>query len=615
MFRMLVKITVVLLSQNFNVAKSFENLASILLSNRLIDTNVFPREYDYIVVGAGSAGCVVANRLSEMNSTVLLLEAGDFETLITEVPLLAAITLKTSYNWAYKTDPSPHSCLGLKDGVCYWHKGRGVGGSSLINFLLYSRGHYQDFDLWSKLGNKGWSYNEVLPYFKRSEHFEIEKLKNSRFHGYTGPLNVSYATYKSRILNAFFKWGVEMGYNVIDVNAGQLSGFGKPQATLRNGKRCSTSKAFLQPIINRKNFHLSVRSRVTKIIFKNSLENNKLVALGVEFVKNNKRFMIKVSQEVILSAGSVASPQLLLLSGIGPAENLRECGVPILNELQVGYNLQDHVVLPGLVFTTNETTVNGRSLLNPRNIWQYLETGTGVYTIPGGVDGLAFVSTPGSRFNKNYPNLEIVLGAGSLSSDSLRFTSSTWGLPEEFYQQVFKGLEIKNAFDMQPVLLRPQSRGRVSLKTRNPFAWPKMEGNILQHPDDIATLVEGVEMILQLAETSAMLRVDTKFNQRPFWRCNHLKFASWKYWHCCLRLYASTLQHQVGTCKMGPPNDSEAVVDSQLMVYGVKNLRVVDASIMPTIPAGHPNAIVIMIAEKASDMIKERWRMNNNKHY
>uniref|UniRef100_A0A1A9Z505 Glucose-methanol-choline oxidoreductase N-terminal domain-containing protein n=1 Tax=Glossina pallidipes TaxID=7398 RepID=A0A1A9Z505_GLOPL len=560
MFRMLLKIIVMLLAQNFIVAKSLEDLASILSSNRLIDTNVYQGKYDYIVVGAGSAGCVVANRLSEMNSsTVLLLEAGDFETLITEVPLLAPITLKTSYNWAYKTEPSPHSCLGLRDGVCYWHKGRGVGGSSLINFLLYSRGHYQDFDLWSKLGNKGWSYNEVLPYFRKSEHFEIEKWKNSRYHGYTGPLNVSYATYKSRILNAFFKSGLEMGYNVIDVNAGQLSGFGKPQATLRNGKRCSTSKAFVQPIINRKNFHLSVRSRVTKIILRNSLKHNKLIALGVEFVKNNKRFMIKVNQEVILSAGSVASPQLLLLSGIGPAENLRECGVPILKELQVGYNLQDHVVLPGLVFTTNETTVNGRSLLNPRNIWQYLETGTGVYTIPGGVDGLAF-----------------------------------------------------NAFDMQPVLLRPKSRGRVSLRSRNPFAWPKMEGNLLQHPDDITTLVEGVEMILQLAQTSAMLKIDTKFNRRPFWRCGHLEFASWKYWHCCLRLYASTLQHQVGTCKMGPSNDSEAVVDSQLMVYGVRNLRVVDASIMPTIPAGHPNAIVIMIAEKASDMIKERLRMNNN---
>uniref|UniRef100_A0A1A9W473 Glucose-methanol-choline oxidoreductase N-terminal domain-containing protein n=1 Tax=Glossina brevipalpis TaxID=37001 RepID=A0A1A9W473_9MUSC len=556
MFQIRLKMIVTLLAQNLIVAENLMNLASVLFNNHFVDSSTYQREYDFIVVGAGSAGCVVANRLSEIKSNnVLLLEAGNFETLITEVPLLAPIALKTTYNWAYKSEPSPYSCLGLKDGVCNWHKGCGVGGSSLINFMLYTRGHYQDFDLWSKLGNKGWSYNEVLPYFKKSERFEIEELKNSHYHGYTGPLNVNYAAYKSRMLNVFFKSGLEMGYNIIDPNAKQLMGFCQAQATLRNGTRCSTGKAFLQPIKNRSNFQLSVRSRVTKIILRNNLKNNDLIASAVEFVKDNRRIRIKARKEIILSAGSVASPQLLLLSGIGPRENLREFGISVLKELQVGYNLQDHVFLPGLVFTTNETTVNQRLLLNPQHIWQYLRNGTGPYSSPSGADGLAF-----------------------------------------------------NAFDMVPVLLRPNSRGRISLKSRNPFAWPKMEGNLLQHPNDIQILVEGIEMILQLAKTSAMLRVDTKFNQRPFWRCEHLNFASQEYWHCCLRLYANSLQHQVGTCKMGPFNDSGAVVDSQLKVYGVENLRVVDASIMPTIPAGHPNAVVIMIAEKASDMIKERWR-------
>lgn len=437
-------LAIIQLTRAQNFVDLARDLETSFLNTRLPDTQNFLPEYDFIVIGAGSGGCVVANRLSEIHdASVLLLEAGDQETFLSDVPLTAAVTQMTRYNWGYKADPTPNACQGLKDGVCNWPKGRGVGGTSLINFMLYTRGHRKDYDHWSRLGNSGWSYDEILPYFKKSEHMEIEDLRKSKYHGTRGPLNVRYTDYKSKLLKAFLKSSQELGYNITDPNGEQMLGFSRSQATLQNGRRCSTSKAFIKPIIHRKNLHLSMKSWVTKILIEPSNSSGKLKAKAVEFIKNRQKFVIKARKEIILSAGSIASPQLLMLSGIGPRENLAQYNITIKKDLKVGYNLQDHVTLNGLVFSINDSTVNDRKLMNPTDIFQYIVQGRGPYTIPGGAEAFAFMRTPSSVYDKDYSDMEIVLGAGSLSGDHMGSMRDLLGISDEFYQNVYQGLHDK----------------------------------------------------------------------------------------------------------------------------------------------------------------------------
>ncbi|XP_037032455.1 glucose dehydrogenase [FAD, quinone]-like [Bradysia coprophila] len=590
-----------------------------LLVNRLVDSSVgnlqipsdypkikkFRLEYDFIVIGAGSGGSVMANRLSERKDwNVLLLEAGSPESFLTDVPLTSALTHITAYNWGYKTDPVRGACLHLQDGVCNWPKGRALGGTSVINYLLYQRGHKRDYDEWAQLGNEGWDYRSVLPYFIKSERIGIDDLKESKFRGTGGYVDVQHSPFKTDLFTAFIETGIDMGYKENDPNGDELLGFSQVQATMRRGKRCSAAKAYLTPVKNRPNLFISTKSRVTKIL----IDQTRNQAYGVEFTYNKIKYQINATKEIVLSAGTIASPQLLMLSGIGPKEHLEEFNIPVIQDLKVGYNLQDHVGLSGLVFTINRPiSIVETNVQNPIDLFNYLINGLGPFTSPGGAEGLAFLKFENSTSDKDYPDVEIVMGAGALSGDISGTMRSMLGITNEFFETVYKGIIGKHAFGLVPVLMQPKSRGRIKLKSTNPFRWPSMQPNYLDDITDVERLIKGVRIALKIAQSQRFKRFGTKFHDRPFPHCKHLPMHSDAYWECCIRGYTSSLQHQVGTCKMGPERDRTAVVNAELQVHGVKNLRVVDASIMPVLPAAHTNSVVFMIGEKGADIVKRYW--------
>ncbi|XP_019756386.2 glucose dehydrogenase [FAD, quinone] [Dendroctonus ponderosae] len=563
-------------------------------------------EYDFVVIGAGSGGSVVANRLTENPSwSVLLLEAGKDEIFLTDVPLSAPILSITGYNWGYKSQKLTTACLGLVDQRCHLPRGKGLGGTSIINFMLYTRGNRRDFDMWEAMGNKGWGYKDVLYYFLKSENCTLCRDIDESYHAKSGDLHVENAGFESPLVKLFIEAGQQLGYRNNDPNGEYGLGFSRVQATMKGGRRCSAAKAFLRPVAHRTNLHISKESRATKIL----IDPRSKRAFGVEFRRNKKNFRVKVRKEVILSAGTINSAQLLMLSGVGPKEHLESKGIAVLSDLPVGFNLQDHMAMSAVPFLVNESiTVSDLTVQNPVDIYNFLARGKGPYTIPGGAEALAFVKTKLAKDrNDDYPDIELVLGAGGLNGDVFGGFRALLGIPQSTFTKVYQPLISRPSFSIVPVLLRPKSRGRVYLKDNNSFHWPLIDPNYFSEEDDLETMVEGVKMAVSIAQSAPFKRYDTSLSELPFPKCEHLALNSDEYWRCSLRQLCATLGHHVGTCKMGPKSDPTAVVDDQLRVHGIQNLRVVDGSIMPNVIAGHTNAVIFMIGEKASDMIKESW--------
>lgn len=465
-----------------------------------------------------------------------------------------------------------------------------------MNFLLYTRGNRRDYDRWEELGNYGWSYRDVLPYFKRTENVKIPSLKNSPYRGTSGNLDVEHAAYVSKLHSSFADAGRELGYEYNDPNGDNQLGFSLAQATMRNGRRCSAAKAYLRPVSNRDNLHISMRSWVTKVI----IDPFTKTAIGIEFYKNKKRYTIKARKEIILSAGTIGSAQLLLLSGVGPREDLEGLNIPVHANLKVGYNLHDHVSLSGLTFLVDQpVTVIEQELRRPRYLIDYTLFNRGPLTLPAGAEGIAFVKTNISFLPADQPDIELVMGIGAFTGDDSGFLRNVFGIPKAFVDKVFGSVRGRHAFTIAPVLMKPKSRGRILLKTRNPFHWPHLRPNFYSNKDDMLILREGIKIALQVGESQAFQRFGSKFHDVPFVGCENYRFRSDEYWNCCIRRIGSSLQHQVGTCKMGV--DSDAVVDPELRgneiftiesfnsklffptVYGIKNLRVVDGSIMPEV--------------------------------
>lgn len=587
-------------------AIAYYHYASVDPERRPVDQKNLYSQYDFIVIGAGSAGAVIANRLTEEGKwRVLLLEAGGDETEISDVPALAAYLQLGRMDWKYKTEPQPgRACLGHTNQRCNWPRGKVLGGSSVLNYMLYVRGNRKDYDHWEQDGNPGWGYDDVLHYFKKSEDNRNPYLAATPYHQAGGYLTVQEAPWRTPLATAFVEAGVEMGFENRDANGEFQTGFMIPQGTIRRGSRCSTAKAFLRPIRHRKNLHIAMHAYVSKIL----IDPDTKIAYGVRFKRDGKMWTIKANKEVILSAGSLNSAQLLMLSGIGPKWHLDQLGIPTIADLPVGENLQDHYGTGALAFTVEKpvTLVQSR-YENIPSVLKYAMFGSGPLTVLGGVEGLAWIPTKYENRSKDWPDIEYHFVSGSLGSDGGRQVRKVHGVGDEMWQ-MFRPLAFRDSWSIIPMLMRPKSRGNLRLRSANPYDKPIFNAGYFTDPRDIQVLVEAVKFALALAETNSFKKFGTRFwDQVPMPGCEHTELWTDEYWACICRHYTTTIYHYSGTAKMGPPEDPESVVNHELKVYGIRGLRVIDASILPKIPSGNTNAPTIMVGEKGADMIKEYW--------
>ncbi|CAG9861253.1 unnamed protein product [Phyllotreta striolata] len=563
------------------------------------------KEYDFVIVGAGTAGCVLANRLSENPDwTVLLIEAGRNENFMMDFPILASYLQFTDANWKYKTVPSNRYCLGLDNNQCNWPRGKVIGGSSVLNYMIYTRGNRRDYDHWAKLGNTGWSWDEVLPYFKKVETFTIKEHMDPRWHSQNGLLTVSYSPGKTPIADAIINASMQIGIPNVDYNAATQIGVSRLQTSMKDGVRDSSSRAYLHPASKRTNLHVIKEAMASKILIDPSTKR----AYGVEYYRGGKKQIIRAKKEVISSAGAINSPQLLMLSGIGPKKHLTSLGIKVISNLKVGYNLMDHVSTGGITFMIDKPySILVERMFSKKNLDSYLNHHQGPLTIAGGCEVLVFHDFTNPDDPDGYPEIELLYEAGSIVSD--RTFQKNFGITDEIYDVVYRPIEHRDTFMVLPMLMRPKSKGKVMLKNANYKSKPLIYPNYYAYKEDMDVMLKGIRLALNISEQPALRAIGTKLHDIPIPQCSGHSFGSDAYYECMARHFTFTIYHQSGTCKMGPGGDQKAVVDPRLRVYGVNNLRVVDASIMPEIPAAHTNAPVYMIAEKGADMIKEDWGM------
>jgi choline dehydrogenase-like flavoprotein len=530
-------------------------------------------EFDYIVVGGGSAGCVLAARLSENPDTsVALIEAGPPDTnVLVHCPAGIAVLAQTGWlNWFFET--VPQSGLGGRRG--YQPRGKVLGGSSSINAMIYVRGQAQDYDHWAALGNPGWSYDEVLPYFKKAEHNE---RGGNEWHGTGGPLNVKDLGEPHRISRDFVQAAMQAGHqHNPDFNASQQEGVGLYQVTHLGGERYSAAKAYLAPAHHRPNLHIVTNATATKVLMQGRR------AVGLAYLQGGEERTLLAKREVLLSAGALQSPQLLMLSGIGPGPVLQQLGINVAHHLPgVGQHLHDHLDVVQVVHAPALTDLFGISTRGAwhvlRGMWNWRKHRQGVLTTNFAEAGGFIKSDPA----REMPDLQLHFVIGKLVDHGRKTV-------------------LGHGYSCHVCLLQPHSRGSVSLASTDPHQAPMIDPNFLGDARDLVTLVRGFQQMRHILAQPALARHGGR--ELPASSAAQTKEEIAQF----IRERADTIYHPVGSCRMGP--GALDVVDARLRVHGVQGLRVVDASVMPRIVSGNTNAPTIMLAEKAADMIKMDWK-------
>ena len=523
--------------------------------------------FDYIVVGAGSAGSVVAARLSEDPAvSVAVLEAGPMDRHFgIHLPPGFVGLFKTKYDWAYETELE-EACGGRK---MFWPRGKVVGGSGSLNAQLYVRGHRRDYDDWrDRYGCEGWGYDDVLPYFKRSEN-QTRASADPEFHGTDGPWNVEDRFEDLTVLTpCFVDAGVELGWTRSDdFNGSRQEGVGTLQINQKGGKRLSPARAFLHPALKRANLKLFTHTQVTRL----RVDGGRV--RGLDALRKRKPLTLHAEREVILCGGAVNSPQLLLLSGIGPADELAAQGISVVHELpRVGKDLQDHLVVSTIFRSREDVGLDHAE--NLRNLIRWILTKRGPLTTTV-CEGSAFVRT---RDGLPQPDLQMHFLPAAL-------------IDHGFDEATDQG------FNFGPTLIKPLSRGQITLRSADPLVHAKIEPNYLAERQDLDLLIEGVKVARRLANTQAFAEhLDREVRPGPDTQTDADIEAF-------VRETAETIYHPTSTCAMGT-DPATSVVDPQLRVHGVEGLRVIDASVMPEVPGGNTNAPTVMVAEKGSDLLR-----------
>ncbi|XP_077965768.1 L-sorbose 1-dehydrogenase-like isoform X2 [Styela clava] len=599
----MLKSAVLFLTLSFVLFKLYSRYISITI-------DLPDEEYDFIIVGGGLTGSVIARRLTDNTSfKVLILEAGpeDGYDPFVNIPLLGPLNVGIWNDWKFKSESQSASLHMKTDNVEHLARGKLLGGTSSINFQYYMRGSPSDYDSWESEGNVGWGFGSVLKYFIKSETSNHFYPIDERYHGHEGPLHVTHSE-KIGMSDVFLNAAKETGLDyVVDHNAKDIIGAAVIQTSAKRGLRQSASTSYLRSIahLRRDRLHIVADAHVTKILIKEREDGIKS-ASGVEFIKNGKTISVNAKREVVLSAGVFGTPQILMLSGIGPAKHLLEHGISVVKDLPgVGSNYQDHMFAPVYFHAKNLSfgdTAGIKEILY--NFPGWLWKGSGPLGNTGGV----FANLKFDKLERKTPDFQAIVIPAEADTFLFRLLISNYLYKDNiFEEEIERAKRERNgvlfSFLIHSVLLHPKSKGTVGLRSSSPFSKPKINPNVHSHPDDLEIMIKGMKWISNLTTTAAFRKIGAEVVPLVS-KCRKEKPGSYAF-NKCLATGEAMLFHGCCSAKMGRFEDTEAVVDPQLRVYGVDRLRIADASIMPHQISAAPQATCYMIGEKAADLIKE----------
>ncbi|XP_050316274.1 glucose dehydrogenase [FAD, quinone]-like isoform X2 [Anthonomus grandis grandis] len=548
--------------------------------------------YDYIIVGAGSAGSILANRLSKNSQDkLLLLEAGMIDNDILHIPSIGLLLQQTEFDWQYKTVPQQNACMGLTGNVSLWPMGKIFGGTSMLNNMLYVRGHQHDYDEWFK-NKSDYSIADIWQYFKKIENDKAKSCTER-------PVYLSDLTFTTILPKIMLKAAETLGYSTIEDNYNCVPGFNIPKANLYQGKRWTSADSLKWP--KRDNLSIKTSCIVEKVLFKGNFE-----AYGVQYNCLGSTYKAFASKAVILSAGVVGSPKILMLSGIGPKAHLKSLGItPIIN-LPVGENLQDHVTTGfDLVLLNQSLGIGIPEMISPVSIYDYFINGAGPWSTTG-CEVMAFFNT---LKNFGSPDLQFMVMPLGISEDNGHYLRR---LVDQLWSTYFSKIT-KKTMTILPVLLHPKSKGSVRLASKDFKDLPLIDPQYLSDPRDVEVLLNGIKIIQRLVKTKEFQELGAEFNNLVLPECAMNKFNTKSYWECYIRHLTITAYHPVGTCKMGSRDDESAVVDFDFKVKGTNKLYVADGSVLPTQSSGNINGPIMMLAEMAADLVRKNYYLSFKK--